>query len=187
MLRRFNLLIYKLASPAALAISFILAAGVTVLFGYIVLPAFQEATNGLLPVDMSVPATPETIFEQLPYYTEKSRQVYRWFLLAEITYAPLSAAFVALLWAWFYKVAPNPPMEKLILRGLFVLPFLAALADWIENTAYAIVVFSYPVELWGMAAFAAIVKQIKFALYLIIVALSLVLVVTTLVWRGRAR
>lgn len=70
------------------------------IFGVVLVPAFQAASAGLYPIDMSFPTTPEVIYTQLAQYSEASRRIYRWFFVVDLVWPPLLASLFSLLWCW---------------------------------------------------------------------------------------
>jgi hypothetical protein len=134
-------------------------------FGLLLIPAFQEATNGLWPIDNSFPPDAAQYFRDLPQYTPASFRAYLWFAFVDYLYPPAFAAFFALLWAWMFRVRPRPLFASLQSRGILLLPFAAALCDWLENAGTLIVLFSYPAELWEVARVAVTFKQVKLLIH----------------------
>lgn len=176
------------ASGRNVLLVLLLAALWFAIFGLVLIPNFQAATNGLWPIDTTFPTTPELYFEQLRQYTPGSYRAYAWFAFLDYLYPPTMAAFFALLWAWLFRRAPRPVFTRLPGLGILFLPFAGALLDWLENAGSLLVIFSYPRELWGAARFAVACKQLKLAVNgtsaLLSILFALIVVVTLI--RGRA-
>jgi hypothetical protein len=149
-------------------------------------PAFQEATHGLRPFDLNFGITAEGVYRDLPSYTDRSRMIYVWFAFVDYVYPAAAAAFFALLWAWMFNKAPNRVFDRLTRAGILGVPFLFALADWLENAGFLFVIFAYPAEYPAIANLAGTLKQTKPLIELAVVALTLVFAVAT-VWLSRRR
>ena len=157
------------------------------LMAVVITPAFQEATDGLRPFDLNRGIASETMYQELPSYTDRSRSLYIWFAVLDYVYPAAAAAFFALLWAGMFKRVPNRGYEWLTKAGVLGIPFIYALIDWLENAGFVFVVFSYPSQYPGIAAIAGTLKGIKpFAAQTVLV-LTLVFAVVTirLAWRRR--
>ncbi len=148
----------------------------------VVTPAFQEATGGLRPFDLNFGISAETMYRDLPAYTDRSRSLYLWFALADYIYPAAGAAFFALLWAWLFNKAPGPFYARLTAAGILVFPFLFALVDWLENVGFLFVVFSYPEEHRTIGNLAGTLKTIKPFVEAVILILTIVFAAVTL-WR----
>ena len=158
------------------------------LMAVVITPAFQEATDGLRPFDLNRGISSETMYQELPHYTDRSRSLYLWFAALDYVYPAAAAAFFALLWAWMFKRAPNRGYERLTKAGILGIPFIYALIDWLENAGFVFVIFSYPSQYPGVAAIAGTLKGIKPIAAQTVLVLTLVFAVVTtwLAWRQRA-
>ena len=47
------------------------------IFGWVLDPAFQAASGGLLPWDMSPDKSPDVMYRHLAHYTDESRRLYK--------------------------------------------------------------------------------------------------------------
>ena len=164
---------------AVTILSFWLMAGV-------ITPAFQDATAGLRPFDLNFGIAAEKMYADLPAYTERSRQLYLWFALADFVYPAAASAFFALLWAWLFGKAPAASYARLTAAGILMFPFLFALVDWLENLGFLWVVFRYPAEYPMVGNLAGTLKKIKPFVELVIVVLTLVFVARTIWLRRRS-
>ena len=166
----------------------LLALGITIVSFWfmagVITPAFQDATAGLRPFDLNFGIAAEKMYADLPAYTDRSRELYLWFALADFVYPAAASTFFALLWAWLFNKAPGTFYARLTAAGILVFPFLFALVDWLENLGFLWVVFSYPAEYPTIGNLAGTLKKIKPFVELVIVVLTLVFVVTT-IWRRR--
>ena len=154
------------------------------LFGTVLIPNFEGVTSGHSPVDIAFPTTPELIFSQLPAYTPASYRAYLWFAIVDYLYPPTLAFFIATLWAWLFHRGPNRFFAALQRGGILILPFVAALLDWLENAGFLIVIYNYPPELWNVARAACALKQAKLMIHGTNLALTAVFAVTAVLnWR----
>lgn len=156
-------------------------------FGVVLVPAFEAASSGLRPVDLAFPTTPELIFSQLPSYTDATLRAYGWFAAVDFLYPPTLAMFFASLWAWLFVRTPNSFFVALQSRGILLLPFAAALFDWLENIGFLIVIFSYPPELRGVAEAACAFKTAKLAVHGADIGLTLIFALVAWIHAMRAR
>jgi hypothetical protein len=106
-LSRFNKFFLEHASGRTILLLLFVALGSFVLMAAVFTPAFQEATNGLRPLDLNFGVSAEIVYRDLPVYTDRSRSIYVWFAIADYVYPATAAAFFAFLWAWLFKKAPN--------------------------------------------------------------------------------
>ncbi len=179
---RFNKFFLDHASGRSILLSLVVAIGSFVLMAAVFTPAFQEATGGLRPFDLNFGITAETMYRDLPAYTDRSRSLYLWFAVADYIYPAAGAAFFALLWAWLFNKAPGPLYARLTAAGILVFPFLFAVVDWLENVGFLIVVFSYPEVHRTIGNLAGTLKKIKPFVELVILILTILFAVVT-VWR----
>lgn len=146
-----------------------------VLFGAWLVPDFQAATNGLYPIDLTFPTTPAVIFRDYAAYTSESRQIYRWFFLVDLVWPPLLATLFAITWTWLLRRSAPGLQERLMVAGILLLPFAAALLDLLENLGFLVLLENYPRELMAVAWAASVAKHVKLVLLLICVLLTLAL------------
>jgi len=156
---------------------FVLTAIVWLIFGQSLIPAFQAATNGLYPIDMSFPTTPRVMYAELAQYSAESIRIYRWFFVADIFYPPLAALMWASLWGWLLTF-PVAEGSSAMARKWLWLPFGVCILDWIENLGFITVIESYPQNLPVIAWLTSIVKHTK-----LVVWVGQVAVTVTLLWR----
>jgi hypothetical protein len=153
------------AAGRTLGLTFLAATCVFAVFGVVLLPAFQAASAGLYPIDMSFPTTPAVIYSQLARYSEESRQIYRWFFVVDLVWPPLLASLFSLLWCWLAAGTRDPLPTRLIAAGVLLLPWTQALLDWIENIGFITLIEIYPIELPALAWITSSVKHLKLMLY----------------------
>jgi hypothetical protein len=173
-LSRFNKFFLEHASGRTILLLLFVAVGSFVLMAAVFTPAFQEATNGLRPLDLNFGVSAEIVYRDLPVYTDRSRSIYVWFAIADYVYPATAAAFFAFLWAWLFKKAPNRFFERLTGMGIFAFPFLFALVDWLENAGFLWVIFAYPAEFPRIASLAGTLKGMKPIIEAVIVILTLI-------------
>jgi hypothetical protein len=147
-------------------VAILLALGITVgsfiLMAFVFTPAFIEATDGLRPFDLNRGITAETMYAELPFYTDDSRRIYLWFSLADYVYPAAAAAFFCLLWAWIFRRFPSGMFERLVAGGILFFPLVFMLIDYLENAGFLLAIFAYPeTELPTVAWLAGMLKGIK--------------------------
>jgi hypothetical protein len=145
-LSRFNKFFLDHASGRTILLFLFVAVGSFVLMAAVFTPAFQEATDGLRPLDLNFGVSAEVVYRDLPVYTDRSREIYIWFAIADYVYPATAAAFFALLWAWFFKKAPNRFFERLTGVGILAFPFFFSLVDRHEKVGFQFVILNYTVE-----------------------------------------
>lgn len=148
---------------------------VQLLFGAWLVPAFQAATNGMYPIDMSFPTTPAVIYNEYAAYTAESRRIYRWFFLVDFVWPPLLATLFAMTWTWLSKRSPARSAKRMLAAGILLLPFAAALLDLLENVGFLVLLENYPRKLIAVAWATGIVKHTKLVLLLLCALVTLML------------
>ena len=115
---------------------FLVVAACVAAFGLLIGPPFRESTGGVDAIDLQFPLNAEIIYSQLASYTEETKRLYVWFAVVDYVFPPAMAMFMALLWAWLFAKAPNGVYTFLVGAGVFALPFVVALLDWLENVGF---------------------------------------------------
>ena len=184
---RFNELVGALASGRVILLTFAIAVASFVLMAAVFAPAFQEATGGLRPLDLNFGVDAETVYRQLPDYTDKSKAIYIWFAIADYVYPAAAAAFFSLLWAWMFNRMTGDLIGRLARAGVLAFPFLFALIDWLENAGFLFVVFRYPAEYPVIASLAGTLKGTKPIIEAIILLLTLVFVTLMMIQKFKER
>jgi len=148
---------------------------------------FEAITGGAGILDMAFIYTPEQAYAMLAALGDAGRASY----LTRIV--PLDPVFPA-AYTLFYAVA----ITWLLLRWLpaespwmhlNVVPLVAGAADYCKNAGVIAMLLAYPAELYGVAAFTAVISPIKFTF----IMLSMLIVLGALAgWaasglRGRRR
>jgi len=146
-----------------------------VLFGAWLVPAFQAATSGLYPIDLTFPTTPAVIYRDYAAYTADSRNIYRWFVLVDFIWPPLLATLFAATWTWLSGRSPTRLQQRLLGAGILLLPFAAALLDLLENLGFLLLLENYPREFIALAWATSVAKAVKLVLLMICVLLTLVM------------
>jgi hypothetical protein len=139
----------------------ILAVVSFVLMAFVFAPAFGDVTNGLKPLDLNFGIGAEKIYQDLPSYTDASRNIYIWFAMADFVFPATAAAFFSLLWGWLFNRAPASLFERLTAAGILLFPFLFPLIDWLENFCFLFVIFSYPAEYPAIGDLGGALKTTK--------------------------
>ncbi len=173
------------ASGRNLILTFLAAVCVFSVFGLVLVPAFQAASDGLYPIDMSFPTTPDVIYAQLPHYSADSRRIYSWFFFVDLLWPPLLASLFSLLWCWLAAKTRHPLPAGLISAGILILPWAEAMLDWTENIGFITLIQFYPTVLTTLAWITGTVKHIKLLLYALCWLVTFVFVALALLRRER--
>lgn len=138
-------------------------------FGLYLVPVFTAHMNGLMPIDLAFPVTPETIAEHLAVYDARARELYAQFLLIDCLYPPALAMFMASWWAQMFKLIRFPS------RGYYLLwlPFVGAALDLAENGMFATLIWSVPGSWSYLDLCVSVVRGLKLAVQATSFCLSL--------------
>jgi hypothetical protein len=145
---------------------------------------FAAATAGYQPFDLQNPLAVATVLEQLPAYTAESRALYWLFVLADTIFPALGALpFALLLGRALLTLSP-----RLAARGLSLIPFVATILDWLENSCYILAIQLHPadVTLWATLGVALKNSKIAFGFVSNLVILVLALVAAVLWFQRRS-
>ncbi len=164
--------IRKRSSGRAVLASFIAFAALAALingrpFG---LAQLEAITGGAGILDMEFTYTPEQAYAMLAALGDAGRAFY----LTSVV--PLDLVF-PLAYTLFYAVAITwllarwLPAESTWMR-LNLVPLVTGAADYCENAGVIAMLLAYPAELYGVAAFTAVVSPIKFTF----IALSMLII-----------
>jgi hypothetical protein len=176
----FSELLLRHSSGRNIAISLALTIASFALMAAVLAPAFQQATGGLRPFDLNFGISAESMYRDLPAYTDQARWIYLGFAAADYVYPAAAATFFALLWAWMFRRVSSRLFDRLAAAGMLGFPFLFALIDWLENAGFLFVTFSYPAEYPGVATLAGSLKAIKPLVEAVILLLTLLFAGNTL-------
>jgi len=167
LIERLNATFAAAASGRNVLLTLIAALLVFSLFGMWLVPAFQAATNGIYPIDMVMPTTPEVIYENYAAYTDESLRIYHQFLIVDFVWPPLLAILFAMAWTWLAKRCASTLPQRMIAAGLLLLPFAEALLDLLENVGFMLLLDNYPTQLPAVVWVTAGVRYTKLVLYLL--------------------
>ena len=176
LINRLNGRITAIASGRNVLIVFVAAGIVFSLFGSWLVPAFQAATGGMYPIDMSFPTTPAVIQDEYSRYTAGSREIYRQFFVVDFFWPPLLALLFAVTWAWLARLSASSLPARMIAAGVLLLPFAEALLDLLENVGFLVLLETYPTQHIVLAWTTSVVKHTKLVLYLICWLVSLMFI-----------
>jgi hypothetical protein len=112
-------------------------------FAFYLVPVFTAHMDGIMPIDLVFPVTPEAIRSHIASYDATARELYLQFLVIDCLYPPALAGFLSLWWASLLSSAQ--PESRW--RYLVLLPWAAAVLDLSENAGFALLIWSYP-SLW---------------------------------------
>lgn len=123
--------------------------------------------------------TAAAIYEQLPEYTQTSKQVYRRFFVIDFFFPLFASIFLSLLWAVLLS-RPLPPVFNMLLQAnLPFFAFLPVVFDWGENGCFLVLIERYPTVLPRLAQAAVLFKRLKLAALFATIAITLLLLIVT--------
>lgn len=102
----------------------------------VLVPQFRAVT-GFPPFDLQFPLTRYMIAIQLGAYDGRAAAAYLPFLLADQILSFAAAWALMLLWAWLFRVQPNPVFDFLERGAVILIPVYALLCDIGENLAFS--------------------------------------------------
>jgi len=134
----------------------------------------KDTSGGVGPVDMTFYYTPDHVYQVMEQMGQAGRQAYGRFVLLDLVYIPIYAAFLA--------VGLNLFMRELGLveRRLYawrMLPVYAGIADGGEQASLFAILGNYPERLDGVVEFMNLFTMAKLALFSLAVLLLVALVV----------
>lgn len=137
--------------------------GLFFLFNLLVMPSGQKwlgsSTDEVGSIDLTLAASPATLFNMVEAYGEQGRNVYRIFALtADIAYPVIYSLFLGLAITFLFQRIL--PLES-GLQKLNLLPFAALLFDVLENLGIVALLSTYPQQITWLAGFTIIVNFIK--------------------------
>jgi len=110
----------------------------------LIVPVYKVFASGFAPFDVQFPLTREMVAIQRGAMGAGVETVYLAFALLDVATQWMIAVFFALFWSWITLKVPHPSFDRLLARGILLLPFLAAICDIGENTGFAILVIADP-------------------------------------------
>lgn len=132
------------------------------------LKLFSRGT-GLL--DLLFIYTPDQVYTTLKDYGVQGRQFYIMVeLTADVVYPLLYALLLSGLIIFIYN---RIPLRRATIRRLFLLPLLAMLADFAENTCLVSMLMNYPYRQDGLAMAAAAFTSLKWLFFLASILITL--------------
>jgi hypothetical protein len=137
--------------------------GLFFLFNLVVMPSGQKWLGGGInevgSIDLTLGASPATLFNKVAAYGEQGRNVYRLFALtADIAYPIIYSIFLGLAITFlFRRIFPlDSRWQKLNL-----LPFAALTFDVLENLSIAALLTTYPQQITSLAILTILLNLIK--------------------------
>lgn len=145
--------------------------------------AFKASTGDQYETfDLQNKLTAADIAAQLPAYTAASKRLYTIFFIVDFFFPLFGALFLALVWTALLQAADMPALYgQLLAANLPLLPFASALFDWGENVCFLTLVRRYPTPMPNLARAAVIFKRLKLLTLGVSGAVSVLLVVATLI------
>jgi hypothetical protein len=136
--------------------------------------AIREYSGGAGPIDLTVNYSPGYVYQLMDDLGEAGREAYRRFVLFDLVYIPIYAAFMG--------VGLNLFMRELRLTGnrLYawrLLPVYAGIADFGEELSLLAVLANFPDRLDGVVEFMNLFTLAKLALFSLSVLMLAVLFV----------
>lgn len=156
-------------------------------FGIFFTPAYERASGGAMPFDMQFPLTAQMIGVQLALLTPDSVAAYRRFLIADFVFPPANGLFLTLLWAWLLNCLRWARLDGIYDSGAWIMPFMPAAADLSENVLFYRIVAAAPSVLPEAIDTALTVHDAKLRLLSVVIALTVMLALTTAVVALRRR
>ena len=140
----------------------------------------KDLSGGVGPVDMTFYYTPDHVYQVMEQMGQAGRQAYGRFVLLDLVYIPIYAAFLG--------VGLNLFMRELGLVGRRIyawrmLPVYAGIADGGEEASLVAILGNYPERLDGVVEFMNLFTMTKMCLF----SLAVVLLVALFVSRLRQR
>jgi hypothetical protein len=149
--------------------------GLYLLFTFVVFaPLIQQIkalSGGIGMIDTEYTYTPEKAFQMVAAYGEQGRLLYAAATLtADLLYPVVYSLFLSLLILFTFGriFSPGSPLQ-----GLVYLPFLAALADYLENASVVTLLASFPHQPLLVAQAANLFTGLKWGLLLVSLVLAL--------------
>lgn len=176
-----NNLLHKLQASSTLKTLTVLFALMLIFIGvFIISPTspgnrLTQYSNGAGMLDAEFHYTAEKAYQMLNAYGAQGREVYLWGIApVDIAIPIIYSLFFAVLISFIFQrtFSPTNPIQYLSL-----LPFVMAIADYVENTGIVSMLLAYPVRLEVVATIAGYftsIKQIIFPLILVAVLMGIV-------------
>lgn len=149
-------------------------------------PAYQAVSGGTTPFDMQFPLSAEMVGIQLALLTPQSLVAYTRFMIVDFIFPPIGAFFTVMLWAWSLNSVAMPRWDGLFAAGAWVVPFLGAVCDWVENVLFYRIVASAPQAFPQTIDLVLTIHDAKLrilALSAAVTAALLLTAATTIIWR----
>ena len=137
--------------------------GLFFLFNLVIMPSGQKwlggNTNEVGSIDLTLAASPATLFDKVDAYGEQGRSVYRIFALsADIAYPIIYSIFLGLTITFLFQRIF--PLES-TWQKLNLLPFAALIFDVLENLGIVALLSTYPEKFVWLAILTSILNFIK--------------------------
>ena len=137
--------------------------GLFFLFNLVVMPSGQKwlggSTDEVGSIDLTLAATPATLFSKVADYGEQGRAVYRIFALtADVVYPIIYSIFLGLAITFLFRRIF--PLES-GLQKLNLLPFAALVFDVLENLGIVALLSTFPQQITWLAVLTIIINFIK--------------------------
>jgi len=137
--------------------------GLFFLFNLVIMPSGQKwlggSTDEVGSIDLTLAASPATLFNKVDAYGEQGRNVYRIFALTgDIAYPIIYSIFLGLAITFLFRRIF--PLES-GWQKLNLLPFAALLFDVLENLGIVALLSTYPQQLTWLAVLTIIINFIK--------------------------
>lgn len=165
MLRGISDWLAKTATLKALAIVGAVFIIFSVIFTYADVPfglaRLERISGGLRILDLQPYYTPGMAYRFLDAYQEEGRRVYLSILTADLFYPLVYSLFLALAISWVFRRAFKPENPAQFLN---LLPFVAALLDYVENMGVYTLLRHYPERLEDVAQRTAYFSAAKLML-----------------------
>ncbi len=155
------------------------------IFNLVLTPIYQSVSAGFVPFDLQFPLSLEMIVIQLGAMTDATPNAYLGFAILDFAFPLFGAVFFILFWAWLVNKSRSPALVGLYHRGWWIFALFPCFCDWAENVAFLLILFSHPIIRPEAMMFAIDVHKGKMVFMAIAQAMTVALLIGTLVSRVR--
>ena len=158
--------IQQYSTGRSILILFVTTVALAVLINASTLPfsarMITEQSGGLMLLDMHFSYTPNDAYKLLEALGKAGRQAYlTMHLTLDLVFPVVYSLLFSFSIAWFLKRLLPPDH---FLQWIVLIPFIAGLADLIENVNITIMGLTYPTRLDGLVRLSSLMTTLKFGL-----------------------
>ncbi len=155
------------------------------IFNLVLTPIYQSVSAGFVPFDLQFPLSIEMIVIQLGAMTDATPKAYLNFAILDFAFPLFGASFFILFWAWLATKSRSPALVGLYRRGWWIFALFPCFCDWAENVAFLQILFAHPLIQPDTMDFAIKVHKGKMMFMAVAQAMTVALLIGTLVSRVR--